>query len=476
MSETDRIFLIAPSTIRNKGDAAIYVGALQLITQCLPNCKVSLSVEDYTEQNIDFISRMFEFKNVDITEGLIQGTKKVLTNTLKANKVFTKKSRSNDEKVSTSVSKNDSSAFRDLRTHVHFFKYFHTPLLLTKLIQKLNINQEPFNLLRNSNTAVSLGHNLTRSCLSNSLLSYYVPKLVFGKKSVIFPISISKYSYSNVMLTNKLLEAYTRFILEKMDGIMIREQSSFETLRNRLHIRNKNVFSVADTAFLLPKGNTQEVLRMVSDQGVPIEKPALAVCIRGRSYFSTYSSYVDDEYFSFIGNFAKVVDTLIEKLGVNVYFIPMTMLRPDGLDDYDYQGALRIYERMKQKSQARAGIINTWDMTPGEIAALLEQIDFVLTMRLHQLITASTVAVPSVLVLPNQELKAVGITKSLGLHDYLVNLGEPSQTLYKTVVNKVLEGFANRDELSQTIKTRLPVIQKSVRVAGEILSSLMRAP
>jgi polysaccharide pyruvyl transferase WcaK-like protein len=475
MYETDRIFLVASSTIRNKGDAAIYVGALQLITQSLPHCKVSLSIEDYTEPNIDFINRMFDFKNVDITEGLVQGTKKVLTKTLNVNKLLIKKSPSNDEKEILSVSKKDTSP-SDLHVHAHFFKYFCTPLLLTKLFQKLNTNQEPFNSLRNSDIAVSLGHNLTRSCLSNSLLSYYVPKVVFGKKAVIFPISISKYSYSNVRLTNWLLESYTRYILEKMDCIMIREQSSFETLRNRLHIRNKNAFSVADTAFLLPKGNTQDVLRMVNNQGVTIEKPALAVCIRGRNYFRTYGNFVDDDYFSFIGNFAKVVDTLIEKLGVNVYFIPMTMLRPDGLDDYDYQGASRIYEKLKQKSQDRAFIINTWDMTPGELAALLEQMDFVLTMRLHQLITASTVAVPSVLVLPEQELKAVGITKSLGLYDYLVNLGEPSHTLYKTIVDKVLEGFANRDELSQTIKTRLPVIQKDVRVAGKILSSIMSEP
>jgi polysaccharide pyruvyl transferase WcaK-like protein len=471
MSEARRLFLIAPSTIRNKGDGAIYVGALQLITQSFPNCKVTLSIEDYTEPNIDLINRMFDFKNVDITEGLLQGTKKFLTKAFNVEKLFIKKSHLNDQKECLFASKKDTSP-SDLHTHVHFFKYFYTPLLLAKMIEKLNINQEPFNSLRNSDTAVSLGHNLTRSCLSNSLLSYYIPKFVFGKKSVIFPISVSKYSYSNVGLTNWLLESFTRFILEKMDCIMIREQFSFETLRNRLHIRNKNVFAVSDTAFLLPKANTQNVLRMVNNQGVQIEKPALAVCIRGRNYFSTYHNFVDDDYFSFINNFAKVVDTLIEKLDVNVYFIPMTMLRPDGLDGYDYQGATRIYKKMKQKSQTRAFIINTWDMTPGEIAALLEQMDFVLTMRLHQLITASTVAVPSVLVLPEQELKAVGITKSLGLSDCLVNLGKPSHTLYKTIVDKVLEGFANKEALSQTIKTRLPVIQKNVRNADKFLSAL----
>ena len=55
-----------------------------------------------------------------------------------------------------------------------------------------------------------------------------------------------------------------------------------------------------------------------------------------------------------------------------------------------------------------------------------------------------------------------------------MNLGEPSHSLYKTIVDKVLEGFANREALAQTIETRLPVIQKNVRVAGKILSALLR--
>lgn len=470
MSKTDRIHLVAPSTILNKGDAAIYVGALNLITQCFPRCKISLSVEGYTEHN-NLIKRMFDFKDVDITEGLLQGIKKVLMNTVNMPELFFKNRSPKGEKTSVDSLRNNPSSFRDFHTQLHLFKYFQIPFLLTKIIEKSKVRQEPFGSLRKSNTVVILGHNLTRSCLANSLLSYSVPKLVFGKKTVIFPISISQYSYSNLSITNALLQSYTRFILEKMDCIMLREMSSLVSLRERLHVSNKNVFFGADTAFLLPKGDSKKMLNIIHSQGIKIEKPALAVCIRGRNYFNTYRNYIEVDYFSFIRNLAKVLDTLIEKLDINVYFVPMTMLEPQGLDDYDYQGALRIHRKMSQKSQAC--VINTRDMTPNEIAVLLERMDFVLTMRLHQLITASTVGVPSVLVLPAQELKAVGIMKTLGLDGYLVNLGDPSHLLYRNTLDKVTDGFANRDMLAQTIKSRLPSIRKKVSLAGKILASLV---
>lgn len=470
LSKVDKIHLLAPSTILNKGDAAIYVGALDLIRQHLPDSEISLSLEEYDEHNSMF-QRMFNFKNVVVTKGLVQGVKETLMNRVGFSQLFFKTTTRDVRARTSEDSSNNHYLLHDFHNQFHLLKYLHIPFFLASIIRRLKELPEPFKSLKESSAVVVLGHNLTRSCLSNSLLSYSVPKLVYKKKTIIFPISVSKFSYSDIGPANALAKFCSSFILERMDCIMLREMSSFESLRKKLHVRNSNVLLAADTAFLLPKGDSLKVLNFVRNQGIEIKKPALAVCVRGRNYFQAYQKHIDVSYFSFIHNLAAVLDTLIKKLDLNVYFVPMTMLQPQGLDDYDYQGALRVFNEMSEKS--KACIINTWDMTPSEIAALLEHMDFVLTMRLHQLITASTVGVPSLIVLPAQELKAVGILKALGLSNYMVNLGASPSYLYRSLLDKAMDGFTNRAKLEQTIESRLLSIKERVNLAGKALASLV---
>ncbi len=438
-----RIHLIAPASTLNKGDAAIYVGAVKLIAQYLPKCEISMSVEGYGKTAN--ILRMFDSKTIKLQKGLLQGIKSS----------FIKKTS-----ISSFGNEHENISASGFFNQFHFSKFFQVPFLLTEINKYSRLESEPFDSINESDAVVVLGHNLETSTLPMFLLNYSVPKLIYNKKTLIFPISISAFQNSDG-LSNDIHEVYAKFILRQMDCIMLREPSSQSLLRDKLHIHN-NTTLVADTAFFLPKDDFQ---------GVEIKKPALAVCVRGEGYFKNYSKYIAISYSSFIQNLAKNLDGLIEKIGVNVYFVPMTIYPHINFDRYDYVGALSVFREMKQRNKAQ--IINTWEMTPGEIASLLEQMDFVLTTRLHQAIVAATVGTPSALIMPLQDNKGLAIMRSLGLGDYFINLGLPEEKLNKVIPEKVKEGYDNRVNLKKTVNSRLPSVKNEAAGAAKLLASLI---
>ena len=441
-----RIHLIAPASILNKGDAAIYIGAINLITKYLPKCDLSISIEGYGESS--GISRMFDSGNLILCKGLLQGIK------------------------NSFIRESDMAEFGGKRSpstrflsRLPFLRFLYGPLALAQINKCLKLESEPFNSISESDGAVILGHNLEDSTLPMYLFNYAVPKLLFNKKTIIFPMSISALQ-NGEGLSSVIHESHARFILKQMDYIVLREKFSFDFLKQKLHVNNTVL--AADTAFFLHKENCQETLDALYDQGIEIKKPALAVCVRGEGYFQNYGKYIHVSYSSFIRHLAKILDDLISKLDIDVYFVPMTIYPHINFDRYDHAGALLVFKEMRHKSKAH--IINTWDMTPSEIASLIEHMDFVLTMRMHQAIMAAIVGVPSALILPAEDNKALGIMKSLGLDDYFIDLGLPPTQIYRNISEKVLEGFNNRPVLKRIMDSKLPLIKKKVAVAAKILA------
>lgn len=240
-----------------------------------------------------------------------------------------------------------------------------------------------------------------------------------------------------------------------MDALLLRERHSMQYLQNEMSVKN-NVILSADTAFLLMSADKSSTLRKLRGMGVSIEKPAIAVSPRGDCFTDVLSR---ERYAPFVYKMASLLDELVKELRANIYFTPTAMHE-------DLYVINDIYRSMKRKNNTC--VINTSSMDPTEVETVLSFMDFLITMRLHAGILAANSYIPSVVIMPSYDLKSVGVTEDIGLSDHFVSLGDPQSTT-QHMLGKVLSLHNHLDDQTDSLKDRIPKLQRRAELAGEVL-------
>jgi len=420
----------------NKGDEAIYRSSIKLVREHYPNCKLLLAPAGFEIKS----PKLFQFQE---SEGLVD---EILPHPL------------------TFI-------------NATFEKLFHTSpsnKLMLRLIKICSYNFSPYSpalmkYIKNSKMEfideyedidlfIILGHPLEKVGLPTYMASYFYPKFVLKKTTVVFPLSLSLMKYSKVWIIDKMIRKYTKALLKKMDIILFREKKSMEYFVENMRT-NTNALLSADMAFLLGDSDFASVSNKLVEQSVSFEKPGIAICLRN-DYFTRYKGiFTETEVNLLLKCVAKLLDNLIEKYSFNVYFVPMSVD-----DDVIFSKWCRKLIRRKHM----AHIVDTRYMDCTEVKTLLSNMDFVITMRIHGAILAGASHVPSISLMPSCDLKSVGIMDDMCLGDYHVDLLEPNLAI-RLLPFKVEQLYRNIDKVVNDIKNRIPIIQSRAEKAAEIL-------
>ena len=227
--------------------------------------------------------------------------------------------------------------------------------------------KDVFHAIRKCDVLLSGGGSLLQDSTSTRSLLYYLSITAMAK---LMRKKVMLYANGIGPVSGKRNRQLVKQVVNKADLITLREENSYEELLS-MGVNPKKCFVTADPVFTMDGISDEESKALLAAEGIPTDKPIVVVSVR---------NWKDMD--KFIGKFAEMCDTIVEKYDRNIVFLGMQM-------PHDITVSEKVRAKMKQK----AYILKN-NHSPYEVMGIISQADFILSMRLHTLIFAARQCVP----------------------------------------------------------------------------------
>lgn len=309
---------------------------------------------------------------------------------------------------------------------------------------------------------VILGHDNAFSFTHNFLILFC--KLL-NKKVVMYGASILPHVYEKA-----LTGSFTKYCLEKLDLITLRESKSRDFLK-KLGLDISHLHVTADKAFLLEPVKKDTALALLRDNKiVPGEKPVVGMTVVYGSgvYKRGLVGYKDpkEKYAAYTGAMARVVDFIVRDLGGIVVFMPHT-IGPSREDD-DRVVSYDVYRRIKNKTGV---FVLNGDYSAAELKGMIGCCDFFIGARTHSVIAATSMGVPSVVLSYPKDFRTYGIIGDmLGQNRWVYNI-EFLQD--KDLIDLIRSAWNSRHDTMRQLPDIVKHIKEQALLNGKLLKDVM---
>jgi polysaccharide pyruvyl transferase WcaK-like protein len=261
-----------------------------------------------------------------------------------------------------------------------------------------------------------------------------------GKSVVLFPNSVGPFR-------TWLGRFLVRLSLNNCDYLLIRDPISYNIV-NQLGIRSSKLLTY-DTALLFTDASPLP--------SSPVDVPRPVIGVSAGIYSNSLSKF---EVLNYIESHADALDDAIEKFGVRVAFLPHYI---SGFSNDDLDVSNRILERMDRQDQA---CIITAEGVP-EFKYLLNQMDLVISSKMHPAILAATAYVPVLCIVYDH--KQTGFFQRLDMAQCTLDISEVS---HEALFAKLDQTWSHKDALRQSLSVRIPQWQRGVSGAIKAVVNL----
>ncbi len=414
-----RFLITDVNTSYNKGDAAIGIGMIKVIQKYFPKSEITLLTPTPIE----------------------------------------------DRKY---YSKYDAKTEMQLLNHVNRklpqFVYkivFPLKLLLLMSCAKMNFpkstkHRKTLDHILNADLIIScsggrLGKGNFNSILDALLPMYFAKKL--GKKVYLCAQSIEPF-------TNKIVKNLTKFVLNHLDLITVRESNSFDVLKS-IDIKTK-VFLTADLAFLLDSPPNESGKLLVKECGIP-QNNNLRIGITVTDW-RVPNKDAKTKRQEFINEITKALEKIIEIHNATIIFFPQVIFAPK---EDDRILSLKIKNNIKNSLSSHVFVL-TQNFEPSQLKSMMGTMDLFIGKRLHSCIFALSKCVPTLLL--GYEKKAWGIMKMLDHEKYVLDINNIKAEKLTSMVNDLLK---NKSSIINRLENKIPLIQQESFRNGEFIEPLL---
>lgn len=263
-----------------------------------------------------------------------------------------------------------------------------------------------------------------------------------------------------------LLGKAYKFALSKMDLITLRERISYQNLR-AFGLQSDKAFVTADPAFLLKPASAERVRKLMEEEGIKRNANPLIGMTVTRAIASMAFPQLNsprDSYHAHVHMLAEVVDSLTQRLCATVVFIPHCIGYGEKLDDRIV--TQDVFQNCQTKE--RVTVIAT-EYSAAELKGLIGQLDLFIGERLHSVINAMSLGVPSI-VISNAADQRLDIIRMLGQDNAICRVEDlDSQTL----LTRTEATWSRREAISQALKSRVAIMKQRARLNGKLLKELL---
>ena len=293
---------------------------------------------------------------------------------------------------------------------------------------------------RRARLLLSGGGTLIHDATSTQSLYYYLFTIWLAKKK---GLKVMMYANGYGPLKDKNVDLAAK-VTDTVDYITLRDDMSFEEMRNK-KVTNPNVEVTADPAITLEKAPDKIVSEVFSREGIPEGEKLAAVCVRkwGKN----------DPLFNH--KIAGIADYIWENYGIKTVFIPF---KPS--EDVE------ISEDIIKKMNGEAYIIKK--EYPSQIVmGIISRCEFIIGMRLHSLIYAAAVEVPSIGLVYDPKIN--GFLNYIN-QEYTANIKDLNVEYLRDSVSSIIE---NQRQIKASLSKSTAELKKKALRNAEIAISLL---
>ena len=269
------------------------------------------------------------------------------------------------------------------------------------------------------------------------------------------------YGESLGYFSNPLLNSIAKFVFNRTDLILVREELSKKYLDNN-NVTNPKICVTADPAFLLNTVPRSRAFEILFDEGInDVQKPLIGINPSGLISRFRGKGYRKDED-NLVNIMAKVIDNLIEDLNATVIMIPHVYT--SGVDDRIAINS--IFHKVENKS--KINIIKN-EYTPQELKGIIGQCDLFIGERMHATIASTSMLVPTVGIAYGHKMHGI-IGEMLGQEKYIIDIKELN---YESLILTINDAWENRENIKKKLSIKIPMVKEKAVLNGKLVKELL---
>jgi colanic acid/amylovoran biosynthesis protein WcaK/AmsJ len=270
------------------------------------------------------------------------------------------------------------------------------------------------------------------------------------------------YAHSVTPFRNRALEAATKYVLNRLDFLLCREQLTYKYLQG-IGIKSP-LRIIPDAAFLMESVSPDRAERMIESYGIPLkDRPLVGITVRNWHFPGIRNK--DFQINAYKSAISEFVQFAVQELNARVIFFPQVIFAP--YDD-DRTVSLEIINSLPQFFRSRVQVILD-DLSPPDIKGMIGCMDLFVGTRMHSNIFALSQHVPCVAIA--YESKTRGIMEMLGIPEQVINIENISASTLKTIAG---EALLNRERKKTDLINRVREIERQALLGGSIIADLLK--
>jgi len=292
----------------------------------------------------------------------------------------------------------------------------------------------------------------------------YIPVMVkfMGKPAVIYGGSIGR------PIRFKTIQNFMmRYVMNKLDLITLREHRSYDNLTG-IGVITERVHVLTDPAFLckpLKLSKAEEILaeQKINLNGGPLIGFTFTRKIASCACPELYD--VNEKYKYHTQMMAAIIDDLIDRLGASVVFLPHCIGQSEKLDDRLV--GQDIFNKCKNKERVK---VITDEYSAEELKALIGKCDLFIGERIHSVIGAISMGVPSIAISYTIDQRLNIISGVFGEEELICKVEEFNTD---SLLAKIMDLWERRMEIGQRLQHKIEPLKKGAMTNGELLRKVL---
>ncbi len=289
-----------------------------------------------------------------------------------------------------------------------------------------------------------------------------------GKPVIVSPCTIGEFK-------KPFMRTIARFVLNRVDIIMVREEISRRNLEN-LGVSKPKIVLGADLAFLFKPCQ----IRNESVAGIDltkIERPIVGFALSQEIHkyaFIGDAETLEEKYDKYVRLMSETVDFVIEKLGASIVLIPHSLSEAGNLKHKlldDRIACRNTYEKVKNKHKVQ---LIEGHYSPGEIKALIGKCDLLIGCRMHSTIASTSLFVPTVALAYGEKFEGI-IGNLMGQKDRIIKVDSNYEILSERLKSKIVDTWEKqcfvRKDLEEKFENVRGIVYSALSLMKEAIES-----
>jgi len=279
------------------------------------------------------------------------------------------------------------------------------------------------------------------------LFGYFISKKL-KKPLVLYAQSIGPFRFS-------FYKKLTLWILNMVDLIITRDSRSYEMVK---HL-DTEVHSSVDAALNLPAVKEN----MFETESIPNNKFVVGISTREWVYPGVQNP--TEQIVQYKAVIAKIADYLIERYDAHIVFAS-TCFGEGTYKFNDVETSVQIQKLMKNQNDTN---IITKPYSASELKKLFGEMNFCICTRMHTLIFATTMYIPSVAI--QYEFKTNEYMKMLDLDKYVIDIVDIKYEKLRHIVDEALDNIEN---IGEKLNKQIPALKQKSESNVKYIAKLLK--